>query len=128
RKSRPPACAPLSVSLAPQLSMSTRTLTPPIPAPGRRLPLPVTTVVVDGQPRLQKTYHCFAFDVPKPNTSGPFYLVTRGRRVGIFSTSQRTAPHVQGVSLSSHSRVASVDAGLLGMADAIEHKEAELLH
>ena len=51
--------------------------------------LPVTHVIVDGQVCYQKKYLSTTFDVPKPDANigpGPFYLITCGCRVGIFSS------------------------------------------
>lgn len=36
--------------------------------------------------RHQHMYHGFIFDVPLDNDDGPAYLVTKGRRVGVFHT------------------------------------------
>ena len=57
--------------------------TPPTP---REIPaLPISTVEAAGETLLQKTYKGFSFDIPKPDAPGPFYLVTKGLRVGVFS-------------------------------------------
>ncbi|OJA21225.1 hypothetical protein AZE42_10035 [Rhizopogon vesiculosus] len=89
--------------------------------------LPMTTVIINGEVRTQQHYCGFSFDVPHTGVLGPFYLVTRGRRVGIFQTWQRTSPHVIGVSCSTYSRVKSRQDGLNRMLDAIDLGEAQWL-
>jgi hypothetical protein len=42
--------------------------------------------MVNGEEHLQQHYKGFTFDIPHPDARGPFYIVTRGRRVGIFNT------------------------------------------
>ncbi|KIK78089.1 hypothetical protein PAXRUDRAFT_164947 [Paxillus rubicundulus Ve08.2h10] len=91
------------------------------------LHLQVTTVNVGGELRFQQTYHGFSFDVPRAGALGPFYLVTRGQRVGVFATWYRTSPHVLGISCSSFTRVQSLDSALLHMLDAIDLGEAQWL-
>lgn len=48
--------------------------------------LPVMHMIVDRQVRYQKSYLGTTFDIPKPNSAGPFYLITHGCRVGVFSS------------------------------------------
>lgn len=48
--------------------------------------LPLNKVVVNGETRGQQLYRGFVFDVPRDAVPGPFYLVTRGLRVGVFET------------------------------------------
>ncbi|KAG1730259.1 uncharacterized protein EDB91DRAFT_1085513 [Suillus paluster] len=50
------------------------------------LHLPMTAVIVNSETRGQQQYRDFSFDVPRAGALGPFYLVTRGRRVGVFET------------------------------------------
>lgn len=53
----------------------------------RPLPnLPTITVITNGEERYQHQYKGFSFDIPRANADGPFYFVSRGRRVGIFNT------------------------------------------
>ncbi|KAG2112874.1 hypothetical protein DEU56DRAFT_919746 [Suillus clintonianus] len=89
--------------------------------------LPMTAVIVNGETRGQQQYRDFSFDVPRAGALGPFYLVTRGRRVGVFETWQRTSPHVLGVSCSSFSCCKSLDDSLVRMLDAIDLGEAQWL-
>ncbi|KIK31691.1 hypothetical protein CY34DRAFT_19664, partial [Suillus luteus UH-Slu-Lm8-n1] len=72
-------------------------------------------------------YRDFTFDVPRAEVIGPFYLVTRGRRVGVFETWQRTSPYVIGVSCASFTRCRSLDDGLIRMLDAIDLGVAQWL-
>lgn len=48
--------------------------------------LPVMHMIVDRQVQYQKSYLGTTFDIPKPNSAGPFYLITHGCRVGVFSS------------------------------------------
>ncbi|KIJ57981.1 hypothetical protein HYDPIDRAFT_34614 [Hydnomerulius pinastri MD-312] len=77
-----------------------------------------------GNGRWMNMYNYFVYELPAPTATGPFYLVTVGRRVGVFSTWQRTSPHVTGVSCASFSRVESVDQGLDLLDEAIDLGEA----
>ncbi|KAG0706719.1 hypothetical protein DFH29DRAFT_995586 [Suillus ampliporus] len=98
---------------------------PPTTLPTQSLhDLPTTRVIVNGEEGIQQHYEGFAFDIPHANTEGPFYLVTRGRRVGVFSTWPHTSPHVIGVSCSSFSRAQSVTDGILHILDAVDLGEA----
>jgi hypothetical protein len=100
--------------------------------------------MVNGEERFQHHYEGFAFDVPHTAADGPFYLVTRGRRVGVFSSwcvsfsdyssffllhylRSRTSPHVIGVSHSTYTRARSRNDALIRMLDAINLEEAEWL-
>ena len=47
--------------------------------------LPVATVEVDGQTIYQKTYKNTDFEVPKEDSRGPFYIITKGYRIGIIN-------------------------------------------
>ncbi|KAF8434160.1 hypothetical protein L210DRAFT_864099 [Boletus edulis BED1] len=69
----------------------------------------------------------FVYEVPEPHTTGPFYLVTRGRRVGVFSGWYTTSPYVIGISRASFSRVASVKAGLAQLISCINRDLARWL-
>ncbi|KAG2029071.1 hypothetical protein BDR03DRAFT_988004 [Suillus americanus] len=89
--------------------------------------LPTSRVMVNGEEHLQQHYKGFTFDIPHPDARGPFYIVTRGRRVGIFNTWTRTSPHVLGVSCSSYTRARSWSDGVLRMLDAIKLEEARWL-
>ncbi|KIJ89449.1 hypothetical protein K443DRAFT_16110 [Laccaria amethystina LaAM-08-1] len=51
------------------------------------------------------------YHVPAANADGPFYVVTRGRNLGIFGGWETVSPLVTGVSHAVYSRVASVAEG-----------------
>ncbi|KAG2126515.1 hypothetical protein DEU56DRAFT_916031 [Suillus clintonianus] len=98
-----------STPLVPALTPSTTSTSAPlIPA------LPALTPVVN-------------YDVPAADATGPFYWVTRGRRIGVFSTWQQTSSHVIGVSRASFSKVRSVAEGIQLMKEAIGRGETEVL-
>ncbi|KAG2741135.1 hypothetical protein P692DRAFT_20646226, partial [Suillus brevipes Sb2] len=67
------------------------------------------------------------YNIPASDAAGPFYWVTRGRRIGVFSTWQQTSSHVIGVSRASFSKVRSVAEGVQLMEQAIERGETEVL-
>ncbi|KAG1786546.1 uncharacterized protein HD556DRAFT_1449635 [Suillus plorans] len=67
------------------------------------------------------------YNVPAADATGPFYWVTRGRCIGIFSTWQQTSSHVIGVSRASFSKVHSVAEGIQLMEEAITCGETEVL-
>ncbi|KAF9222816.1 hypothetical protein BS17DRAFT_767573 [Gyrodon lividus] len=90
--------------------------------------LPVTTLNFGGEVWYQQTYRSFTFDVPRAGDLRPFYLVTRGHRVGVFSTWQHTSIHVTSISCSSFSCAKSLNNALLWMLDAIDLREVEWLH
>ena len=48
--------------------------------------LPVHTIIAGEETRFQHAYRGISFDIPHGGLTGPFYLVTRGLRVGVFST------------------------------------------
>ncbi|KAG1797497.1 uncharacterized protein HD556DRAFT_1441056 [Suillus plorans] len=103
-----PPAPPTTATLppAPLIPSATLTLPPPLPttptlppAPPavkihspppeitQRLPdLQMTRIIVDGEERFQYHYENFTFDIPHTGASGPFYLVTRGRRDMYFSS------------------------------------------
>ncbi|KIK79455.1 hypothetical protein PAXRUDRAFT_161260 [Paxillus rubicundulus Ve08.2h10] len=91
------------------------------------LHLQVTTVNVGGGLHVQQTYHGFSFDVPRVRALGPFYLVTHGQRVSVFSTWYHTSPHILGTSYSSFTCIQSLDSTLLCMLDPIDLGEAQWL-
>ncbi|KIK35557.1 hypothetical protein CY34DRAFT_95877 [Suillus luteus UH-Slu-Lm8-n1] len=67
------------------------------------------------------------YNVPAADATSPFYWVTRGRHIGIFSTWQQTSSHVIGVSRASFSKVRSVAEGIQLMKEAIDRGEMEVL-
>ncbi|KAG1881241.1 hypothetical protein F4604DRAFT_1922247 [Suillus subluteus] len=95
-----------STPLIPALTPSTTSTSAPL--------IPTLTPVVN-------------YNVPAADATGPFYWVTRGRRIGVFSTWQQTSSHVIGVSRASFSKVRSVAKGIQLMEEAIGRGETEVL-
>lgn len=62
------------------------TATPPVDANTATLPVGIGGVAAGLPAVYTRLYGGITYDVPVPNASGPYYWVTRGRRVGIFST------------------------------------------
>ncbi|KAI5989986.1 hypothetical protein EDD15DRAFT_2370316 [Pisolithus albus] len=77
-----------------------------------------------GEKRWQQRHRGTYFDVPGPDVAGPYYLVTKGARIGILSTWTRTAPYVIGVRGACYVGVSSVKEGIAQMMKAIETGEA----
>ena len=91
-----PSAPPISISIA-----STPTLASPIPITAKtstpapcmaastaEAPAPIpaaSTAMTPGAPRLM-SYRGFTYEVPPPTHAGPFYCVTKGRRVGVLAT------------------------------------------
>ncbi|KAG1783150.1 hypothetical protein EV702DRAFT_1191586 [Suillus placidus] len=88
--------------------------------------IPVSPVLVSAPlavvPQVNVTYH-----VPAADATGPFYWVTCGCCIGIFSTWQQTSFHVTDMSRASFSKVCSVAEGIQLMEEAIDRSEAEVL-
>ncbi|EDR06989.1 uncharacterized protein LACBIDRAFT_299466 [Laccaria bicolor S238N-H82] len=61
----------------------------------------------------------YGYHVPGLNESGPFYMASRGRNIGIFSGWEILSPFVTGVSHSAYSKVSSIQEGHTRMAAAI---------
>ncbi|KAG1787802.1 hypothetical protein EV424DRAFT_1550983 [Suillus variegatus] len=74
-----------SATLAPPPPPSTTPTQSPAPSQNTQIlpDLPMTSIMVNGEERFQHNYEGFTFDVPHRAADGPFYLVTRGRRVGV---------------------------------------------
>ncbi|KAH7920968.1 hypothetical protein BV22DRAFT_1049976 [Leucogyrophana mollusca] len=73
------------------------------------------------------SYKNFEYDIPAGAARSPFYLVTKGRRVGIFSQWQEASPYVIGVAGAVFSKTRSVEDGLVVMKTAIDGGEVEVL-
>ncbi|KAG6376562.1 hypothetical protein JVT61DRAFT_1538 [Boletus reticuloceps] len=82
-------------------------------------------LTVDG--RRQQMYNYFLYDIPHEEETGQLYLITRGRRVGIFVSWAHTSPYVTGVSFAACLKVNSLDEGIVRMMEAIDLKEARWL-
>ncbi|KAF8449521.1 hypothetical protein L210DRAFT_3641114 [Boletus edulis BED1] len=102
---------------------------PPTTTMDTELPFnPMGPVHLLGAPGMHLESHSgFVYEVPEPHATGPFYLVTRGHRVGVFSGWQTTSPYVIGVSRASFSRVASAKAGLAQLISCINRDLARWL-
>ncbi|KAG1868743.1 hypothetical protein C8R48DRAFT_771519 [Suillus tomentosus] len=64
---------------------------------------------------------------PEPNSAGPFYWISRGRRIGVVATWQQTSTYVTGVSHSSYSRIRSAAEGIRLIEEAIDRGETEVV-
>lgn len=134
--------APASVDATPSPPVAIGDAVTGLPAAAAGLlNLPVGT---GGAPRTQ-LYGGITYNIPASNASGPYYWVTRGRRIGVFSswcvasalfvvgkltdflTRQQTSSHVIGVSRASFSKVRSIAEGMQLMENAIDRGETELL-
>ncbi|KAI6113500.1 hypothetical protein EV401DRAFT_1983037 [Pisolithus croceorrhizus] len=80
-----------------------------------------------GEKRWQQVYKGVYFDVPGPDANGPFYLVTKGTRIGILAEWPRTAPYVIGVRGSCYVGVLTVEDGVRRMMNSIKLGESCLL-
>ncbi|EGO03374.1 hypothetical protein SERLA73DRAFT_69255 [Serpula lacrymans var. lacrymans S7.3] len=131
RRSAPPtATTPLAQVPSPATATSsTLVSTPPSPLPPPTPPAPSPTAAVGAAPApvLIQTYQGWAFNVPEPGVQGQYYLVTRGRHIGIFAAWQTTSPYVTGVSRATYTRISSVEARIAGMWLAIDNGEVEIL-
>ncbi|KAI5993045.1 hypothetical protein EDD15DRAFT_2367858 [Pisolithus albus] len=77
-----------------------------------------------GEKRWQQRYRGTYFDVPGPDVVGPYYLVTKGTRIGVLATWTRTAPYVNGVKGACYVGVPSVKEGVERMIRAIDLGES----
>ncbi|KAF8121367.1 hypothetical protein EV363DRAFT_1302221 [Boletus edulis] len=89
--------------------------------------LPTTTIEVDGQARFVRTYKGFVFEVPRDSSQGPFYVITKGHRVGIIDDWGVSSDAVIGVSGAAFVKVASLQAGLTRMLRAIDNGVAKVV-
>ncbi|EGN97395.1 hypothetical protein SERLA73DRAFT_75083 [Serpula lacrymans var. lacrymans S7.3] len=132
RSAPPMATTPLAQVPSPATATSSPLVSaPPSPSPARTPPTPSPTSAVGAAPApapvLIQTYQGWAFNVPEPGVQGQYYLVTRGRRIGIFVAWQTTSPYVTGVSHATYTRISSVEARIAGMRLAIDNGEVEIL-
>ncbi|KAH7917831.1 hypothetical protein BV22DRAFT_1025661, partial [Leucogyrophana mollusca] len=65
------------------------------------------------------TYNNFIFTLPLQDEPGPYYLITRGRLVGVIAQ-QRASPLVIGVGGASFSKAGSIHRGWQLVEDAID--------
>ncbi|EDQ99033.1 uncharacterized protein LACBIDRAFT_317738 [Laccaria bicolor S238N-H82] len=87
----------------------------PAAPPYTQLPLNAPSNAILPPPHLV-TVH--GYHVPGPNDYPPFYVVTRGRNIGVFSGWENVSPLVTGVSHAVYSRVSSIAEGHARMAMA----------
>ncbi|KIK72149.1 hypothetical protein PAXRUDRAFT_181250, partial [Paxillus rubicundulus Ve08.2h10] len=66
------------------------------------------------------TYNGIMSIQPSDAWQGPFYMVTRGRLIGIFACWFNAGPQVMGVCRSNCQKVDSVEMGRRLMLDAID--------
>lgn len=67
---------------------ATDTLSIPLIAavPSPMVPAPTLATTTPSASPHSRTYSGTTYDVPAPTALGPYYWVTRGRRIGVFST------------------------------------------
>ncbi|KIK34200.1 hypothetical protein CY34DRAFT_98431, partial [Suillus luteus UH-Slu-Lm8-n1] len=69
-------------------------------------------------------YNSTYFNLPATNAEGPFYCITRGRYIGVFSGWDATGPKVLGVSRGIFHKVDSIEKGMSIMRSAIDRGDA----
>ncbi|EGO00531.1 hypothetical protein SERLA73DRAFT_71551 [Serpula lacrymans var. lacrymans S7.3] len=89
--------------------------------------VPVALAAIGALASSTRTHNGQAYNVPEGPVTGAVYLVTRGRRIGIFSSWQLTSPHVTGVSHAVFSRWPSIEAGITAMEDVIDADTTQIL-
>ncbi|KAG2338571.1 hypothetical protein BDR05DRAFT_1004144 [Suillus weaverae] len=130
--------APTSVpapTTAPSALLTPAPTSVPAPAPVDTVnvlpvsaPVPLIVEPTPGAVDSTQTPVEVAYNIPVLDATGPFYWVTCGCRISIFSTWQQTSSHVIGVSRASFSKVCSVAKGVQLMEQAINCGETEVLH
>ncbi|KAG1746425.1 hypothetical protein EDB19DRAFT_1631600, partial [Suillus lakei] len=123
---QPPAPHPttqIHLATSPIVTLASTSQTP-VPTAQTKSPTPLVVKTLQPPVSLPQQYNGFTFDIPSADANGPFYLVNRGRHVGVFDTWPRTSPHVIGVKTSLYSRARSLDDGISCIMDAIDLGEA----
>ncbi|KIK14948.1 hypothetical protein PISMIDRAFT_116077, partial [Pisolithus microcarpus 441] len=72
-------------------------------------------------------YRGIYFDIPGPEKNGPFYLVTKGTRIGVLAEWPRMAPYIISVKGSCYVGVLMVKEGVRCMMNAIRLGKYSLL-
>ncbi|KAF8119591.1 hypothetical protein EV363DRAFT_1176294 [Boletus edulis] len=72
----------------------------------------------------QHMYNGFIFDVPPKDTDGTVYVVTRGHRVGIFTSWTVASPYVNKCKGNAFVSAPTVDDGFTLMMDAVDNGTA----
>ncbi|EIW79764.1 hypothetical protein CONPUDRAFT_155161 [Coniophora puteana RWD-64-598 SS2] len=115
RLSVPPAEAPEAMA-----AVATTQASPSSTNVSSAGPPPVSTSTASGSGHHQMTYLGVSFWLPNEGVEGPFYLVTRGKHVGIFASWSKTSPFVTGVSGAIFHRVKELEGGMARLFDAAE--------
>ncbi|KAH7918388.1 hypothetical protein BV22DRAFT_1134625 [Leucogyrophana mollusca] len=72
-------------------------------------------------------YQGYTYYVPRDGSPTPFYLVTKGRHLGVFSSWPKANPQVIGVSRAAFTKVMTIARGVEMMEESISTGQAELL-
>ncbi|KIJ60878.1 hypothetical protein HYDPIDRAFT_170023 [Hydnomerulius pinastri MD-312] len=115
-----PAPAPVVTTPAVAATLPVNVVPPIIvPGPGRAVltgPPGLSVLLPPPRPPTAQIwyrwYRGYVYHVPQPGDLGPFYCVTKGLHVGVFSVWQRSAMLTQGVSGAIHSKVKSLSRGI----------------
>jgi hypothetical protein len=120
---------------------------PPAPTPQHHLTTTVATATATpvpfALPPTMLSYKGFPYEIPHPLACGPYYCVTKGRRVGVLATwyvlgclfhvmclrfgRQDTSPQVTGVRGAIQSRCDTVEEGEVRLKSAIERFQCQYL-
>ncbi|KAG6378232.1 hypothetical protein JVT61DRAFT_13933 [Boletus reticuloceps] len=65
-------------------------------------------------------YNRFVYVQPDPDMQALFYIITRGKLVGLFSQWINVAPHVERISSAVYGKVQKLDDGFLLLLGAID--------
>ncbi|KAH7920332.1 hypothetical protein BV22DRAFT_1133153 [Leucogyrophana mollusca] len=152
--SAPASVAPTTASVNPDADVDGTTDSTPVPTVTAASPDPPTTAVAptaiaDPPPALTapygqgailippeplpapqiwiQRYKSFDYEVPGPGAARPFYCITKGSRLGVFSGWATMSPLVIGVSRAVLTRVASVAKGVELFHEAVDNLTVELI-
>ncbi|KIK79969.1 hypothetical protein PAXRUDRAFT_159883 [Paxillus rubicundulus Ve08.2h10] len=87
----------------------------------------VSNIVFFGLPPTSITYNEVPFEIPHPNSSGPFYCIIKGRCVGVVATWEDASPQVTGCSGAVHSCCPSVEVGVVRIKAVIDCGQCQYL-
>ncbi|KAF8121436.1 hypothetical protein EV363DRAFT_1302061 [Boletus edulis] len=88
--------------------------------------IPPPVVVIPYGHEIAK-YNGFVYVQPLPDMQGPFYIVTRGKLVGLFSQWIYVAPQVERVSGAVYEKIQKLDDGFMLLIGAIDDMLVEYL-
>ncbi|KAK0474032.1 hypothetical protein EDD18DRAFT_1116997 [Armillaria luteobubalina] len=111
----------------PPAQTSSPTHQPPIAHPVVPVEAAAAASPVSGPPvvaRVMTLDANFGYHVPLVGEEGPFYIVTRGTNVGVFSRWENTSPLVDGVSGCAYRAVATYEEGIEHVESTLEHDVA----